>query len=107
MTVPANLIDRRDIAAPCRRADVLTAGMGLAEFMKAAMVRPGAVVVDGGVNRATDAAARTGLRVVGGVACAEVRPVASRITPSPGGVGPLTTATLMHNTVRAAKLAVR
>jgi methylenetetrahydrofolate dehydrogenase (NADP+) / methenyltetrahydrofolate cyclohydrolase len=95
----------RDIAAHCRRADILIAAIGQAEFVKANMVKPGATVVDVGVNRVADPAAKEGTRLVGDVAFAEVQPVAGRLTPNPGGVGPMTIAMLMQNTVRAAELA--
>jgi methylenetetrahydrofolate dehydrogenase (NADP+)/methenyltetrahydrofolate cyclohydrolase len=94
----------RDIREHCRRADILIAAMGVAEFVKADMVRTGAVVVDVGVNRVTDPTARTGSRLVGDVDFAAVQPVAGRITPNPGGVGPMTIAMLMANTVRAAEM---
>jgi methylenetetrahydrofolate dehydrogenase (NADP+)/methenyltetrahydrofolate cyclohydrolase len=97
----------RDIAAHCRRADILIAAMGVPEFVKADMVRPGAVVIDVGVNRVPDASAKTGTKLVGDVDFANVQPVAGRITPNPGGVGPMTIAMLMQNTVRAAELAGR
>ncbi len=93
----------RDITAHCRRADILIAALGVPEFVKAAMVKPGAVVVDVGVNRLNDPAAKSGSRLVGDVAFAEVQPIAGKITPNPGGVGPMTIAMLMHNTVRAAE----
>lgn len=92
----------RDVAAHCRRADVLVAAMGVPEFVKADMVKPGATVIDVGVNRVPDPASRTGTRLVGDVAFAEVQPKAGRITPNPGGVGPMTIAMLLANTVRAA-----
>jgi len=95
----------RDIAAHCRRADILIAAMGVAEFVKADMVKPGAVVVDVGVNRVNDPAAKGGSRLVGDVDFARVQPVAGKITPNPGGVGPMTIAILMQNTVRAAEMA--
>jgi len=95
----------RDIKSHCRRADIIVAAMGVAEFLKADMVKPGAVVMDVGVNRVADPAAKTGSRLVGDVAFAEVQPIAGRITPNPGGVGPMTIALLMQNTVRAAELA--
>jgi methylenetetrahydrofolate dehydrogenase (NADP+)/methenyltetrahydrofolate cyclohydrolase len=95
----------RDIAAHCRRADILIAAMGAAEFVKADMVKPGAVVVDVGVNRIHDPNAKGGARLVGDVDFARVQPVAGMITPNPGGVGPMTIAMLMQNTVRAAELA--
>lgn len=94
----------RDIAAHCRRADILIAAMGVAEFVKADMVRPGAVVIDVGVNRVPDTSTTDGTKLVGDVAFATVQPVAGRITPNPGGVGPMTIAMLMQNTVRAAEM---
>jgi len=97
----------RDIGAHCRRADILIAAMGAAEFVKAGMVKPGAVVVDVGVNRVSDPAAKGGSRLVGDVDFAAVQPIAGRITPNPGGVGPMTIAMLMQNTVRAAEQATR
>jgi methylenetetrahydrofolate dehydrogenase (NADP+) / methenyltetrahydrofolate cyclohydrolase len=96
----------RDIAAHCLRADILVAAMGVPEFVKASMVKPGATVIDVGVNRVADPAAKDGSRLVGDVAFAEVQPVAGRITPNPGGVGPMTIALLMQNTVRAAEMSV-
>jgi methylenetetrahydrofolate dehydrogenase (NADP+)/methenyltetrahydrofolate cyclohydrolase len=93
----------RDIGAHCRRADILIAAIGVAEFVKADMVKPGAVVVDVGVNRVGDPAAKGGSRLVGDVDFAGVQPVAGKITPNPGGVGPMTIAMLMQNTVRAAE----
>lgn len=95
----------RDIKAHCLRADILIAAMGVAEFVKADMVKPGAVVVDVGVNRISDPTAKTGSRLVGDVAFAEVQPIAGQITPNPGGVGPMTIAMLMQNTVRATERA--
>jgi methylenetetrahydrofolate dehydrogenase (NADP+)/methenyltetrahydrofolate cyclohydrolase len=97
----------RDIRAHCRRADILIAAMGVAEFVKADMVKPGAVVVDVGVNRVSDPAAKDGSRLVGDVDFAGVQPIAGKITPNPGGVGPMTIALLMQNTVRAAEGAAR
>ena len=96
----------RDITAHCRRADILIAAMGVAEFVKAEMVKPGAVVIDVGVNRIDDPAAKGGSRLVGDVDFARVQPIAGKITPNPGGVGPMTIALLMQNTVRAAELAM-
>ncbi len=97
----------REIKAHCRRADILVAAMGVPEFVKADMVKPGAAVMDVGVNRVPDATARSGSRLVGDVAFAEVLPVAGKITPNPGGVGPMTIAMLMQNTVRAAEQATK
>lgn len=96
----------RDVAAHCRRADIIVAAMGVAHFVKADMVRPGAVVMDVGVNRIPDATAKNGSRLVGDVDFAAVQPLAGLITPNPGGVGPMTIAMLMRNTVKAAEVAV-
>ncbi len=97
----------RHIAEHCRRADILIAAMGVAEFVKADMIKPGATVIDVGVNRVADADAKDGSRLVGDVAFAEVQPIAGKITPNPGGVGPMTIAVLMQNTVRAAEQLAR
>ena len=96
----------RDIAAHCRRADILIAAIGVPQFVKAEMVKPGATVIDVGVNRVPDATSKTGTRLVGDVYFAAVQEVAGKITPNPGGVGPMTIAMLMQNTVRAAERAV-
>jgi methylenetetrahydrofolate dehydrogenase (NADP+)/methenyltetrahydrofolate cyclohydrolase len=96
----------RNVAEHCRRADILIAAIGVAEFVKGSMVRPGAVVIDVGVNRIADASAPAGSRLVGDIAFAEVQPVAGKITPNPGGVGPMTIALLMQNTVRAAEQSI-
>ena len=93
----------RDIKSHCRRADIIIAAMGVAEFVKADMVKPGAVVIDVGVNRVSDPTAKGGSRLVGDVDFAAVQPIAGKITPNPGGVGPMTIGLLMHNTVRAAE----
>ena len=95
----------REVAAHCRRADIIVAAMGVAHFVKADMVRPGAVVMDVGVNRIPDATAKNGSRLVGDVDFAAVQPIAGKITPNPGGVGPMTIAMLMRNTVQAAETA--
>ncbi len=95
----------RDVAAHCRRADIIIAAMGVAHFVKADMVRPDAVVMDVGVNRIPDATAKNGSRLVGDVDFAAVQPLVRLITPNPGGVGPMTIAMLMQNTVRAAEVA--
>lgn len=93
----------RDIASHCRRADILIAALGVPGFVRGDMVKPGAVVIDVGVNRIPDPAAPGGTRLVGDVEFAEVQPKAARITPNPGGVGPMTIAMLLANTVRAAE----
>ncbi len=95
----------KDIAAHCRRADILVAALGSAGFVKAGMIREGAVVIDVGVNRVKDPSAKGGARLVGDVDFATVQPIAGKITPNPGGVGPMTVAMLLQNTVRAAEQA--
>jgi len=96
----------REIKAHCRRADILVAAMGVAEFVNADMVKPGATVIDVGVNRVSDPQAKNGSRLVGDVDFARVQPVAGKITRNPGGVGPMTIAMLMQNTVRAAEMSL-
>jgi methylenetetrahydrofolate dehydrogenase (NADP+)/methenyltetrahydrofolate cyclohydrolase len=86
----------RDLAAECRRADVLVAAVGKPELVRGDWIAPGAVVIDVGVNRLADG------RLVGDVAFAEAVAVAGAITPVPGGVGPMTIACLLENTVTAA-----
>jgi len=93
----------RDIKSHCRQADILIAAMGVAEFVKADMIKPGAVVIDVGVNRISDPNSKTGSRLVGDVDFNGLLPVAAKITPNPGGVGPMTIAMLMRNTVHAAE----
>jgi methylenetetrahydrofolate dehydrogenase (NADP+)/methenyltetrahydrofolate cyclohydrolase len=93
----------RDIGAVTRLADILIVAMGKPEFVRGDMIRPGAAVVDVGVNRVEDAAAEKGYRLVGDVAYAEAVEVASAITPVPGGVGPMTITMLLYNTVQAAR----
>jgi len=88
-----------------RSADILIAAIGQPEFVKAEHVREGAVVIDVGINRVDDATSEKGYRLVGDVAFPEVAAKASAITPVPGGVGPMTIAMLMANTVRAARSA--
>ncbi len=97
----------RNVAEHCRRADIIIAAMGVAEFLKANMVKPGAVVMDVGVNRIPDATAKGGSRLVGDVDFKAIQPIAGRITPNPGGVGPMTIAMLLSNTVRAAEMATK
>jgi len=89
----------RDISSHCRRADIIIAAMGVAEFVKADMVKPGAAVIDVGVNRVNG-------KLVGDVDFAAVQKVAGKITPNPGGVGPMTIAMLMRNTVTAAERSI-
>ena len=92
----------RDLAAHTRRADILIVAVGRARMVTADMVKPGAVVIDVGMNRIPDASTRSGTRLVGDVDFDAVRHVASLITPVPGGVGPMTIAMLLRNTVRSA-----
>lgn len=94
----------KDLAAHTRRADILVAAIGKPEMVTADMVKPGAVVIDVGINRVDDASAKKGYRIVGDVQFSGVSEVASAITPVPGGVGPMTIAMLLANTVRAARL---
>jgi methylenetetrahydrofolate dehydrogenase (NADP+)/methenyltetrahydrofolate cyclohydrolase len=93
----------RDLETITRSADILIAAIGRAEFVKANHVRDGAVVVDVGINRVEDATSERGYRLVGDVAFDEVAKKAAAITPVPGGVGPMTIAMLMSNTVKAAR----
>jgi methylenetetrahydrofolate dehydrogenase (NADP+) / methenyltetrahydrofolate cyclohydrolase len=90
----------RDLPAVCRRADLLFAAVGRPEMVRRDWVKPGATVIDVGINRVTEAGGKS--RIVGDVAFAEVRDVAGAITPVPGGVGPMTIACLLANTLRAA-----
>jgi len=95
----------RNVKEHCLRADIIIAAIGVAHFVKADMVKPGAVIMDVGVNRIPDATSKTGTKLVGDVDYANVQPIAGKITPNPGGVGPMTIAMLLQNTVRAAELA--
>ncbi|MEE8060323.1 MAG: bifunctional methylenetetrahydrofolate dehydrogenase/methenyltetrahydrofolate cyclohydrolase FolD [Gemmatimonadales bacterium] len=97
----------KDIGAVTREADILIVAIGKPEFITAAMVKPGAVVIDVGINRVDDATKEKGYRLVGDVAYQEVAEVASAITPVPGGVGPMTIAMLLKNTLQAAKALVK
>lgn len=93
----------RDLPSITRQADILIAAIGKPEFIKANMVRPGAVVIDVGVNRVDDSDSQKGYRLVGDVAFDEVADVAEAISPVPGGVGPMTITMLMENTLKAAQ----
>jgi len=93
----------RDLAAHTREADILIVAAGRAEMVTGDMVKPGAVVIDVGMNRIPDPTKKSGTRLVGDVAFESVREVASLITPVPGGVGKMTIAMLMSNTVKAAE----
>jgi len=92
----------RDLASHTRRADILIVAAGRAQMITGDMVKPGAVVIDVGMNRIPDSSKKSGTRLVGDVAFHEVHGIASLITPVPGGVGKMTIAMLMSNTVRAA-----
>uniref|UniRef100_A0A7C3E3N1 Bifunctional protein FolD n=1 Tax=Gracilinema caldarium TaxID=215591 RepID=A0A7C3E3N1_9SPIR len=93
----------RDLAEHCRRADILIAAAGRPGLITADMVKPGAVVIDVGVNRVEDPASKKGYRLVGDVDFEGCKAVASYITPVPGGVGPMTIAMLIQNVVQAAE----
>lgn len=95
----------RDIPAICRTADVLIAAVGRPEFVRGDWIKPGATVIDVGVNRVEDPSQKRGYRLVGDVAFEEAVTVAGALTPVPGGVGPMTIAMLLRNTLRAARLA--
>ncbi|MDX1663149.1 MAG: bifunctional methylenetetrahydrofolate dehydrogenase/methenyltetrahydrofolate cyclohydrolase FolD [Candidatus Promineifilaceae bacterium] len=96
----------RDLAAHTQEADVLIAAVGRPEMIRGEMIKPGATVIDVGVNRVEDPEARRGYRLVGDVDFESAQEVAGAITPVPGGVGPMTIAMLMKNTLRAAEMAL-
>lgn len=93
----------QDLPAICRRADILVAAVGRAEMVKGDWIKPGAVVIDVGINRVEDPSAPRGYRLVGDVDFAQAQEVAGAITPVPGGVGPMTIAMLLSNTVLSAR----
>ncbi len=93
----------RDLPALTRQADLLVVAIGRPDFIRGDMIKPGAVVVDVGINRVADPAAAKGYRIVGDVAFDEAMQVASAVTPVPGGVGKMTIAMLLMNTVQAAR----
>jgi len=93
----------RDLGSITRQGEILVVAAGRPEVITGAMIRPGAVVIDVGVNRVDDPKAEKGYRLVGDVKFSEAKEVASQITPVPGGVGPMTIALLMRNTVQAAR----
>ena len=95
----------RDLAAHTRRADIVIAALGRPESITGDMIRPGAVVIDVGISRVDDPTDKRGYRLVGDVHYESAAKVASHITPVPGGVGPMTIAMLLKNTVRAARQA--
>jgi methylenetetrahydrofolate dehydrogenase (NADP+)/methenyltetrahydrofolate cyclohydrolase len=92
-----------NLAAICKTADILIVAIGKPEFVTADMVKPGAVVIDVGIHRIADESKKTGFRLIGDVNYAEVAPLASAITPVPGGVGPMTIAALLYNTLQSAE----
>ncbi|CAG9819290.1 unnamed protein product [Phaedon cochleariae] len=95
----------KDLPGQCRKADILVVAIGQPELVKANWIKPGAVVIDCGINAIKDPTTKSGQRLVGDVAYEEASQVASYITPVPGGVGPMTVAMLMQNTVQSAKKA--
>jgi 5,10-methylene-tetrahydrofolate dehydrogenase/methenyl tetrahydrofolate cyclohydrolase len=95
----------RDLPSITRQADVLVVAVGQREMVRGDWIKPGAVVIDVGINRVEDASRKSGYRLVGDVAFQEAQEVAGAITPVPGGVGPMTIAMLLQNTLRAARLA--
>ncbi|MEM6911525.1 MAG: bifunctional methylenetetrahydrofolate dehydrogenase/methenyltetrahydrofolate cyclohydrolase FolD [Verrucomicrobiota bacterium] len=95
----------RSLPEVVRRADIVVAAIGRPEFVKGDWIKEGAAVIDVGINRVEDARAKKGYRIVGDVEFAEARERASVITPVPGGVGPMTIAMLLSNTIKSAKLA--
>jgi 5,10-methylene-tetrahydrofolate dehydrogenase/methenyl tetrahydrofolate cyclohydrolase len=96
----------RDLPGVCREADILIAAIGKMEMVRGDWIKPGAYVIDVGINRKEDATTKTGYRLVGDVAFDEAVQVAGAITPVPGGVGPMTIALLMQNTLHAAQRVV-
>lgn len=96
----------RDLAGHVRRADVVVAAIGRANMITGDMLKPGAVVIDVGINRVDDPSRKSGYRLVGDVDFESAKEVAGAITPVPGGVGPMTIAMLMRNTLRAAEIAL-
>jgi len=95
----------KDIPAIIREADILVAAVGIPEYVRGDWIKPGAIIIDVGVNRVEDDSRKQGYRLVGDVAFDEAAEVAGAITPVPGGVGPMTIAMLLQNTLRAARLA--
>ncbi len=97
----------QDLPGTCRRADILIAAVGRPEMVKADWVKPGAAVIDVGINRVDDPTRKRGYRLVGDVDFEAVKEVVGHITPVPGGVGPMTIAMLLRNTLTSAKRAAR
>lgn len=97
----------KDLAGFLRQADVVIAAVGRAEMVTGDMLKPGAVVIDVGINQKADPTKKRGFRLVGDVDFESAKEVAGAITPVPGGVGPMTIAMLMENTLRAAQIALK
>jgi len=93
----------KNLSDICKQADILCAAIGRPNFVTADMIKPGAVVIDVGINRIEDPTTEKGYKIVGDVDYAQVAPIASAITPVPGGIGPMTIAMLMANTVFSAE----
>ncbi|MEK7786597.1 MAG: bifunctional methylenetetrahydrofolate dehydrogenase/methenyltetrahydrofolate cyclohydrolase, partial [Chloroflexota bacterium] len=96
----------KDLPAVCREADILIAAVGRPLMVKRDWVKPGAYVIDVGINRVEDSTRKSGYRLVGDVDFDDVKEVAGAITPVPGGVGPMTIAMLLKNTLRGAQAAL-
>ena len=96
----------KDLVKECREADIIIAALGQPNFVKADMVKEGAVVIDVGTTRVPDATKKSGFKLTGDVKFDEVAPKCSYITPVPGGVGPMTIVSLMKNTLLAGKKAI-
>ncbi|MEK7325258.1 MAG: bifunctional methylenetetrahydrofolate dehydrogenase/methenyltetrahydrofolate cyclohydrolase, partial [Chloroflexota bacterium] len=96
----------KDLPAVCREADILIAAVGRPLMVKHDWVKPGAYVIDVGINRVEDSTRKSGYRLVGDVDFDDVKEVAGAITPVPGGVGPMTIAMLLKNTLRGAQAAL-
>jgi methylenetetrahydrofolate dehydrogenase (NADP+)/methenyltetrahydrofolate cyclohydrolase len=94
----------KDLPHITKQADILVAAMGKAKFVTADMVKPGVVVIDVGTNRIEDPSTKSGYRLVGDVDFDSVSQIAKAITPVPGGVGPMTIAMLLSNTVKACEM---
>lgn len=94
----------RDLGEPRRLADVVITAIGKPEFVTADMIKPGAIIIDVGINRVADATKKTGYRLTGDVHFPSVSLIAGKIAPIPGGVGPMTVAMLMKNTIKAHRL---
>ncbi len=92
----------QDLEGECKRADIVIAAVGRAKMVRGSWIKPGAVVIDVGINRIEDATTKSGTRLVGDVHYEEASNVAGAITPVPGGVGPMTIACLLKNTLTAA-----